>query len=693
MTDFAATFAALEARLSGSTPVLSLDARPDLSDRFAALASGLGQPTIGLDGTVQTGRRCLTGDGETPLKRHRARKKADRQRCVAILDTETDPFDNVLKTVVHPFLAVLYSDQFEPIIMWEDDKDKLIARILSEIAALPEPFTIYAHNGGKFDYQFFIHKLRGKVGFKGRGLMRAVIPGIDGIEHEIRDSMHIIPQALAGWKKDKFDYDKNLRKHRHRHRDDIIRYCVNDCKYLLQIVRKFIDRNGLKLSIGQAALSGLREEYKFECLGELMDAKLRGVHFDTREKDLYGKPTGKGYFYGGRVECFMGRGIFHGPLSLIDVNAMYPYVMANFKHPIGAHYTFRSGIPDAYTAFVRVQCRNRGALIARDASGATTGTIGEGEFFTTIWEFEAALDLGLIDHVRILQCVDCNAFSDFDRFVTPRYEFRLNAKAEMHAMHLKGITEKSNDPVYDDTKLTDTVMKFELTNAYGKFAQNPRRYSEHYFTDCEGEPDDNLDWGNAPRFKSEDQNYAIWERKAYRWDANEGRYIWDRPPRFYNVGTGASITGAARAVLLRASRKVTRPIYCDTDSIICADVGDLEINNTKLGAWKLEKTFDEVVIAGKKEYAAKVAGLPDGHKDRIVVKSKGVDGVTYAEMVEMAGGRKISKTLKGPTMDRYGRYDYLTREIGPTAPIIEGIDNGLNIFGTAQTLLRSSADT
>lgn len=681
-TKFADIFARLEQPTVApqSSSLLQVD---QFSDQFARLSASLLNPSLASDGKTIPGRRRLIGVGETPVKRHRARKRQDRERCVAILDTETDPFDRETRAVVFPFLAVLYSDQFEPIIMWEDDKGKLIDRILFEIGNLPEAYTIYAHNGGKFDYMFFIERLRGRVKFKGRGIMRADIPGIrlqqDGsvLVHEIRDSMHIIPQALAGWKKDKFDYDKNLKKHRDKFRAEIIRYCINDCKYLLQIVRKFIERNSLKLSIGQAALSGLREEYQFDCLGELMDSKIRGVHFDTRDKENYGKPTGKGYFYGGRVECFMGRGVFSGPLYYIDVNSMYPAVMVHFKHPVGANYTFRSGIPDNYTAFVRLECTNNGAFIKRDEKGETTGRIPQGEFFTSIWEFEAALELGLISNVRILQCVDCNKFSDFSRFVLPRYDGRIVAKQRLKEFEDCGITDKSNNAEYDDIRLTDTIIKFETNNAYGKFCQNPRRYSDHCFTDAEGYPDDG-EWGVAPRFKSTANNYAIWERKAFKWCNIEARYIWDKPPRFYNVGTGASITGAARSILMRAKQRVERPIYCDTDSIICYGTGDLEINHSKLGAWKLEKVFDEVVIAGKKEYAAKVAGLPDGHKDRIIIKTKGVDGVTYSEMVEMAGGAKISKTLKAPTMDRYGNYKYLTREIGPTVPVFEDMNHGLN---------------
>ena len=73
-------------------------------------------------------------------------------------------------------------------------------------------------------------------------------------KHELRDSYHIIPEKLANWKKDDFDYSKLARGNRKRFRDEIIRYCINDCAYLLDIVKSFVGTYGLKLSIGQAAI-------------------------------------------------------------------------------------------------------------------------------------------------------------------------------------------------------------------------------------------------------------------------------------------------------------------------------------------------------------------------------------------------------------------------------------------------------
>jgi len=204
-------FAELEALLNSASPAsLELNSRPELNDIFASLLSG-GLDTLGLDetGRLRRGRRQLAGIGDTPVQRHRVRTKAERERCIAVLDTETDPFDNVLRTQVFPFLAVLYSDQFEPIIIWEENREAFIDAVIAAIEGLPDAYTIYAHNGGKFDFMFLLKRFRGSVKFKGRGIMSCTVGA-----HELRDSMHIIPEPLANWKKDAFDYAKNLKQNR-----------------------------------------------------------------------------------------------------------------------------------------------------------------------------------------------------------------------------------------------------------------------------------------------------------------------------------------------------------------------------------------------------------------------------------------------------------------------------------------------
>jgi len=569
----------------------------------------------------------------------RSEKAENRLDHVAVLDFETDPFDKETDAHIAPFTACLYSRNFEPVIIWDENEDSFLDKVIAAIEELPGAYTIYAHNGGKFDFMFFIHKLRGKLSFKGRGLMSAKIG-----RHELRDSFHIIPEKLASFHKEEFDYSFNLKKNRNARRKQIIAYMVSDCEYLYDIVMGFLSRFGFKISIGQAAMSELRKHYKVGRIGAKVDETLRE------------------FFFGGRVECLAGRGHFVGPYKLYDRNSMYPAAMAQLQHPIGSHYIRRerkSG-PDGDvkigpdTFFLDITCRNYGALVVRRQNPDTheweTTTEQEyGRFKTTIWEYNTALELGLISNIKIHAVIDCAEKSDFSKHILPLY-----VEKEEASKRLRAIIEKDGGegltPHYWEAKQQYMFCKFILNNSYGKFAQNPRNYKETFITG----PDDPCPDGYdqlLPSFRNE--QFAIWERPALK----QG---------FVNVGTAASITGASRADLMRVIHGATDPIYCDTDSVICRAVdASVPLHPTALGAWDLEKEMDEVIIAGKKlYYYGKI-----GQEAKGKVKSKGASGLNRADMLKLLDGEIIATKQDGPTLTRNGRQFYMKRKIRATAPL------------------------
>lgn len=598
------------------------DALARLREKFHAPPSQelkRGRPPIG----------AVAKEERVRSKERRAIESASRKKNIAILDFETDPFDNKKQTKVRPFLAVLYSDEFDTVIIWDENFKRFIEKVYAAIAALPEKFTIYAHNGGKFDYMFLVSKLRGNVMFKGRGIMSATIAG-----HELRDSFHIIPERLANWKKDEFDYTNLEKGKRASHRDAIIKYCINDCKYLLEIVKHMVGEYGLKISIGQMAQYELRKTYKVGKLTSNSDAYLRH------------------YFFGGRVECLQGMGHWTMPKKLYDVNSMYPKAMADYSHPVGSSFDIRHGKPGPQTVFLDLTCTNHGALVRKDDAGATTANVPNGRFQTTIWEYETALKYGLIEDVQIKYCIDFEKRSNFAEFVNPLYEKRILTKERMKLLE-KGSTE------HNDAKKDDMLLKYILNNAYGKFAQNPRRYKETYLSDPGEVPPD--EW--FPIVDGYSQRcLPVYECDEY--------HIWEKPNpglRFNNVATAASITGAARAILMEAIELAVDPIYCDTDSLICTELPGVELHPTKLGAWDLELELDEIIITGKKQYACKVKGYPDGHKDRLKIRSKGVSGFTWNDFVKLLDGETIKWISPGPTMTRRGDHFYMRRDIRATA--------------------------
>lgn len=560
---------------------------------------------------------------------------------IAVLDMETDPFDNKTRELIRPFLAVLYSDQFEPKIIWRESFDKFVQHLCDVLEAIAEPFTIYAHNGGRFDFMFLIHKLRGEVQFKGRGIMRAQI----GL-HELRDSYHIIPEALASWKKDKFKYDKLHKNSRAKFRQEIIDYCISDCKNLLEIVRNFVDEFGFKISIGSAAMAGVRKYYNVKRIGEKFDDTLRE------------------FFFGGRVQCLQGAGQFDGHYKSYDKNSMYPHVMAKYLHPVGDFhdYTVRRDAPSPDCVFVDFFARNHDALVGRNDDGATTTQIEEGRFFTTIWEHDKAIKYGLIEPLEYFRTFDCTLRTRFDKFVLPLYERRQVTK-----LWLKDHGE--SDPDYWRMKKDDTFIKLILNNAYGKFAINPRRFRCHWITDPEERPPD--EWF-ADLGKLDPAERALALEPEFRGSLY---WLWSKPSpgRFFNnVGTAASITGAARAELMEGLHHARDAIYCDTDSIICRELYGVDIDPARLGAWKLEDEFSSVRITGKKQYAgtylhpkADKEGLLIPHK----VRSKGAGGIAWDDFQTLLGGGNILHVNKAPTFDRFGGQTYIERTLRATAPM------------------------
>ena len=578
----------------------------DFAAEFAALRDGLHGKTAPQPAKVRQ-------------RAYKARRASARKDDIAILDMETDPFDNVSQELICPFLAVLYSEQFETIVIWENDNAVFVVKLIAAIEALPRSFTIYAHNGGKFDYMFLIHRLRGEVSFKGRGIMCATIGA-----HKLRDSFHILPEKLASMKKSTFDYSTLTKSKRDHYKSEVIKYCISDCVNLLYYVKRFNQNFGFKISIGAAAIAKLRESYTTETL--------------TNHTDMALRP----YFHGGRVECISGAGYYSGNLKLYDVNSMYPHVMASCRHPVGAEYVYRPGPPNAFTSFVKLECSNNGALLSKNESNELVSDVRHGVFYTSIYEYKMALELDLISDVRIIESVDNFNQTNFARFVEPLYARRAIEKERLQTL------AKSSDE-YEECKSEVLFLKLIMNNAYGKFAQNPRRFREHYLTDPTLRP---------PALSGEAEYDLVPDHMGSDY------WIWSRAPdilRFNNVGTSASITGAARAMLMRAIANAKNPIYCDTDSLICEELRGETLDALKLGAWDLEKTITELIVCGKKLYAYKT------DLGETIIRSKGASGLDWTAMLALLGGERRVVTNRGPTLTRSGRQYYIARTIRATA--------------------------
>lgn len=540
-------------------------------------------------------------------------KMKPTKKIIAVVDTETDPFASGV--IVKPFcLGFDTGDHY--VDFWGDDCIDQFFAYLATLTAEGYDFIIYAHNGGKFDFFFFLKYLDKDQAplIMGGRLVKIKFAG-----QEFRDSFAIIPQALSAYKKDEIDYDKFTTANRDLHRPEILRYLRSDCGYTRELIVSFHEMFGDKLTIASASLPMLNSFTGFERIG--------GDGFDERFRR---------YYYGGRNQCFE-TGVLYPKSAphfmLIDRNSMYPAEMRDSLHPISNRPLLQTSI-NKDTDFACIDAINRGALPMRKEDGSLDFTVERGTFFATIHEINAGIETGTLDIIRVRHAWAFDRKTSFAEFVNKFYELRKEAQAKGDLVR-------------------NILYKFCLNSGYGKFALNPRKFKQWSMT-----------IGEVPTPQATADCPEGWSLHSQCGDL----FIWSRPnPRkggFYNVATAASITGAARANLLRNLALAKRPLYCDTDSIICEGFrGDT--NETELGGWKLEAIGDRCAIAGKKLYTLfNSAELKETGK-AIKLASKGVR-LTPQEIISVCNGHEVVYANPVPNFKLDGSAEFTDRRIRAT---------------------------
>jgi|SRR5579859_2226213 len=530
-------------------------------------------------------------------------------RQIAVIDLETDPFE--YGKMIQPFCGGFYDgERFAS--WWSGD---CVGQIVDFLKGIEFPLIVYAHNGGRFDFFYFLKYLSGDLQIINNRIVRANLGA-----HELRDSYAIMPFPLEQYHKTPIDYETFRPGVREKHRDEIISYLRDDCVDLHTLCTSFSSEFGDALTIGSASLRQLKKFHKFSSGNAIYDAKFRND-----------------FYFGGRNQVFKS-GIIKRPIRVYDVNSMYASVMRDCLHPIGTGIITDS-VVRANTAFVVVNGRNDGAFPVRAEDGSLDFTKPYGTFHATIHEFNAALETGSFRPNRIIKTMGFLRLETFNEFVSHFYDARAKAKK-------------------DEDKIRTLFYKFVLNSAYGKFAQNP----ENYF-----------DWRIAPIGELFNEWHTceksctlpcplLWSPSFM----NREYIIWKRPIQrsfYYNIATGASITGAARAVLLRGLRAADSPLYCDTDSIICGGLSSVKISDTELGAWKLETTGSMAAICGKKLYA-----IFDETGACVKKAHKGAR-LTGEEILQIARGKIIENCNPVPAFKFDGTHAFTKRKIRRTATV------------------------
>jgi hypothetical protein len=222
-------------------------------------------------------------------------------------------------------------------------------------------YTIYAHNGGKFDFNFLADELK-DMGFKihlipqgSRCLLLKVYTHIKKDEngnikhsHTIKfsDSIALLKFSLDKLTKDfnvkhqkinfmdkktderDYDYLYRLYKEKDKRFND---YLKNDVFGLYEVLVKFeklVEKNnGIRgLTIASTALKTFQKGY--------LNTKIKMCNKQLNNEMKLG-------YYGGRTEIFR-MFLNEGKYRCYDVNSLYPYVMFNNKFPISPPKTIHN---------------------------------------------------------------------------------------------------------------------------------------------------------------------------------------------------------------------------------------------------------------------------------------------------------------------------------------------------------------
>lgn len=308
-------------------------------------------------------------------------------------------------------------------------------------------------------------------------------------------------------------------------------------------------------------------------------------------------------YFGGRTECFR-IGEYEGDFYLIDVNSMYPFVMAYHDYPVRTINVGKNVTVEELDNAIRQYCVTAVCRIHTDIPAFPVKIDGRtcfpvGEYVTTLSTPEVAYALAhdLIEEVHTVAVhVKARIFYDY---VSYFYKKRLEYK-------------QSGNEMYQE------FCKKLLNSLYGKFGQrgdnwkesdrNPRglpgRYSEL-----------DLDTGKTRRFLEIDN--VVFESMG----ESEAR---DSYPAI-----AAHVTAYGRMLLQMTIDHVGREhcYYCDTDSLLLDAMGyakvEDKLSQSVLGCWSLDGRYDKIDIRGPKDYTfgdktrikgikAKHVIMPDG---------------------------------------------------------------------------------
>lgn len=407
---------------------------------------------------------------------------------------------------------------------------------------------------------------------------------------QIYDSLKFIPMSIEempkafGFEDKKLELDYNkFRPVGYEMNTEEREYLLADVRILARAIKIMHDNDQKKMTTASNALSSFKLLYgksyrwDFPVLDRETDADIRKTYkggFTYLNPEYKGKDIGEGAVY--------------------DINSMYPWAMKYCKLPYGNPVFFKgeykpSKIFDLYTICIRCSFKLKPGRIP-SIQIKKSWRFSDTEYLTDS-DGEVILNLTCIDYELLLHNYDVDIYETYGGYMFKGKTGIFEAYID-HWYDVKTRSRNSGD------KAQERIAKLMLNSLYGKFGSAKDRRQKMPYLDENGKV-----------------CYHIMNSKE-----SPGGYL----------PIASFITSYCRDKIIRAAELCgDRFVYADTDSlhVVGLDpIPGLDVDNNRLGAFKLEetfirarfvrqKTYYEVTEKDGKEYMdIKAAGMPKAAK-------------------------------------------------------------------------------
>ncbi len=540
---------------------------------------------------------------------------------VADFETTTDPDDcrvwggGLIKLGVKRNFAIFYNS---------------IEKFMEIISRLDTGSIIYFHNLA-FDGEFiinhlfrtgFLHTEQKEIGINqfstlisDMGLMYDIKVNLGGKIITFWDSLKLIPMKVSqmskafGLRDVKLEIDYNApRPVGHILTDEEEEYILADILIVQQSL-EIMYKNGLKkMTIGSSAMN----IYKNKFVGRFRFDDLYPIDNPKIDHDIRQSYKG-GWVYVNPK--FQGKALGKG--CVYDINSLYPSVMRNKPMPFGHPIQFKGKYveDEKRPLFVQrfrcffeikegflptVQIKNNVKFNAR-------------EYVTSSLEEMVVMSLTSVDMKLFLE-----HYNVFNMEYLGGYKFKQASKLFTEYIDKWNETKVKADK--EGNQGLRTIAKLMMNSLYGKFATSNKVLNK------------------IPLYENEQVRYILSEPQ-------EKDTIY--------VAIASFITAYAREITIRTAQSVfERFIYADTDSIhlLGDEEPNIDIDSSRLGAWKNEGIFTKGKFLRAKSYVEEVdgklkvtcAGMPNSCYDLVTFENFKI-GTNYK-------GKLQKKRVKGGTV-------------------------------------------